>query len=140
VRSVAAAAATLAFFAVLPLPAGADPTFKAYTAADVNNPRYFFVCQSYSACADMVRDVPVNFELFWEPTKVRVNGVVDATVARLEYKSAPGGAPRAVPLVELYPGQRGFSFRSANISNGSIIAYGTDGQPIAVYRDRLSSS
>ncbi len=139
-RGATTVAAMLALFAVLPLPAGADPTFKAYTAADVDNPRYFYVCHSYSACADMVRDAPVNFELFWEPTKVRVNGVVDNTVARLEYQSAPGGAPRTVPLVEIYPGQRGFSFRSANISNGRIIAYGLDGQPIAIYQDRLSAS
>ena len=139
-RGATTAAAMLALFAVLPLPAGADPTFKAYTAADVDNPRYFYVCHSYSACADMVRDVPVSFELFWEPTKVRVNGVVDGTVARLEYQSAPGGAPRTVPLVEIYPGQRGFSFRSANISNGRIIAYGLNGQPIAIYQDRLSAS
>ncbi len=139
-RGAVTAAAVLAFFAVLPLPAGADPTFKAYTAADVSNPRYFFVCHSYSACAAMVHEVPVNFTIFWEPTKVRVNGVVNATVARLEYQSAPGGAPRDVPLVDLYPGQRGFSFRSANISNGRITAYDSTGHPIATYRDRLATS
>ena len=36
-----------------------------------------------------------------EKTKVRVNGVVDAQLTRLEFISAPGGAPRPVPLLEL---------------------------------------
>jgi alpha-1,2-mannosyltransferase len=38
-RVATTAVAALAAFAVLPLPAGADPTFKAYTLADASNPR-----------------------------------------------------------------------------------------------------
>ncbi|MEV0329033.1 glycosyltransferase 87 family protein [Micromonospora echinospora] len=133
-RVAMAGVAGLAFFAVQPLPAGADPTFKAYTEADVGNPRYFFVCRSQYECGEFGADArPITFGLATERTKVRVNGVVDDTVARLEYRSAPGGPPRAVPLVEAYPGQRLFSFRSASVAHGRLVAYGVDGAPIASY-------
>lgn len=135
-----AAAATLAFFAVQPLPAGADPTFKAYTLADVANPRYFFVCRSPAACAAYGGDGPVTFGTAVEPTKVRVNGVVSPEVARLEYYSAPGGVPRVIPLLAAYPGSRTFSFRSATMSHGRLVAYGTDRHPLAVYDDELAAA
>lgn len=135
-----AAAATLAFFAVQPLPAGADPTFKAYTLADVANPRYFFVCRSPAACAAYGGDGPVTFGTAVEATKVRVNGVVSPEVARLEYYSAPGGAPRVIPLLAAYPGSRTFSFRSATMSHGRLVAYGTDRHPLAVYDDELAAA
>lgn len=135
-RVVAAAAATLACVAVLPLPAAADPTFKAYTRADVDNPRYFFFC-SRTACPDRAANTPVRFATAREKTKVRVNGVVDATVERLEYRSAPGGAPRAIPLVQIHPGQRAFSFRSATMTHGRLVAYGADGRVLAAYTDEL---
>lgn len=133
-----AAAATVAFFAVQPLPAGADPTFKAYGPADVDNPRYFFVCGSEVECAEFTAGTPINFGVTAERTKVRVNGVVDATVTRLEYRSAPGGAARTIPLLQVYPGQWLFSFRSANLSHGQLTAYGADGTPIATYTAELS--
>jgi alpha-1,2-mannosyltransferase len=125
-RVATVAAAALACFAVLPLPAGADPTFKAYTRADAGNPRYFFASPYLRAGGD-----PVLFGIARERTKVRVNGVVGGAVARLEYRSAPGGAPRAVPLVEYVPGQREFSFRSANLAHGRLVAYGADGGVLA---------
>jgi hypothetical protein len=135
-----AAAATLAFFAVQPLPAGADPTFKAYSLADVANPRYFFVCRGSAACAAYGGTGPVTFGTAVEPTKVRVNGVVSPQVARLEYYSAPGGAPRAIPLLAAYPGSRTFSFRSATMSHGRLVAYGADGRALAVYDDELAAA
>jgi len=132
-----AAAATVAFFAVQPLPAGADPTFKAYGVTDVSNPRYFFVCRSQVQCADYAAGAPIRFGVGRERTKVRVNGVVDGTVSRLEYRSAPGGVARSIPLLPVYPGQRVFSFRAANLAHGELTAYGVDGRPIATYRDEL---
>ncbi|MCW3844255.1 glycosyltransferase 87 family protein [Micromonospora yasonensis] len=135
-----AATATLAFFAVQPLPAGADPTFKAYSLADVANPRYFFVCRGPAECAAYGGTGPVTFGTAVEPTKVRVNGVVSPDVARLEYYSAPGGAPRVIPLLAAYPGSRTFSFRSASMTHGRLVAYGPDGRPIAVYDDELAAA
>ncbi|MGC4852328.1 hypothetical protein ACLQ24_02770 [Micromonospora sp. DT4] len=79
-------AVTLAFFAVQPLPAGADPTFKAYTLDDVVDPRYFFVCRGPVECAAYNTAAPVTFGTRAEKTKVRVNGVVSARVARLDYR------------------------------------------------------
>ncbi|HEY6595611.1 MAG TPA: glycosyltransferase 87 family protein, partial [Asanoa sp.] len=130
-RAAAAGAAGLALVALLPLPAGADPTFKAYSAADVRNPRYFYACASPSACAALVSGSAVGFRIAHERTKVRVNGVVDAAVARMEYRSAPGGAPRLIPLVEWFPGQRGFSFRSATLAHGRLTAYDMAGVLVA---------
>ncbi|WP_329100341.1 glycosyltransferase 87 family protein [Micromonospora sp. NBC_01699] len=129
---------TLACFAVLPLPAGADPTFKAYTLADAGNPRYFYFCRSGAGCADPSTGVAVRFGVVREKTKVRVNGVVDPVVTRLEYRSAPGGAPRTIPLLELGPGQREFSFRSANMAHGLLVAYGADGREVASFTDELN--
>jgi hypothetical protein len=133
-----AAAAALAFLAVQPLPAAADPTFKAYTLTDTGNPRYFFVCRTQAGCASFIGPMAIRFGVTAEKTKVRVNGVVGPAVSRLEYHSAPGGAPRAIPLLALYPGQRVFSFRSASLSHGRLVAYGADGRPIASYTDELS--
>ncbi|MFG2052778.1 glycosyltransferase 87 family protein [Micromonospora sp. NPDC048930] len=135
-----AVGATLAFFAVQPLPAGADPTFKAYSLADVANPRYFFFCRGAAECAAYGGAGPVTFGTAVEPTKVRVNGVVSPEVARLEYYSAPGGAPRAIPLLPAYPGSRTFSFRSATMTHGRLVAYGADGRPIATYDDELAAA
>lgn len=134
-RVATATAATVACFAVLPLPAGADPTFKAYTLADVGNPRYFYFCPGQAACAEMA--APVRFAVAREPTKVRVNGVVGTPVARLEYQAAPGGPPRAIPLLNVGAGQRTFSFRSANLSHGHLTAYGFDGRVLATYSEEL---
>ncbi|WBB81046.1 glycosyltransferase 87 family protein [Micromonospora sp. WMMD882] len=135
-RAVVAVVAALTVVAVQPLPAGADPTFKAYTGADLDNPRYFFVCRSEPQCGALGAAArPIVFGLATERTKVRVNGVVDGSVARLEYRSAPGGPPRAVPLVEAYPGQRLFSFRSATLSYGRLVAYDAGGAPIATYTE-----
>jgi alpha-1,2-mannosyltransferase len=133
----AAAAAALAFFAVQPLPAAADPTFKAYTLADTGNPRYFFVCRSQAGCASFIGHTPIRFAVTAEKTKVRVNGVVGPAVTRLEYQSAPGGAPRTIPLLALYPGQRVFSFRSASLAHGRLTAYGPDGKPMVTYAREL---
>jgi len=133
-----AAAVTVAIVALQPLPAAADPTFKAYTLADAGNPRYFFACRSQAECAAFGAGTPIHFGVTAERTKVRVNGVVDGTVGRLEYQSAPGGAPRTIPLLALYPDQRVFSFRSANLSHGRLVAYGLDGEPIATYTDELA--
>ena len=116
-----------------PPPAGADPTFKAYGLSDVPNPRYFYVCRSETACADFGAGAPIRYGVLAEQTKVRVNGVVDPTVARLAYQSAPGGPARPIPLLPVYPGQRLFSFRSANLSHGRLVAYDAAGQPIATY-------
>lgn len=137
-RLGAATAATVAFFAVQPLPAGADPTFKAYTMADVHNPRYFYACRGPVECADFAGGSLLNFAVAREKTKVRVNGVVSGAVARLEYQSAPGGAAQSIPLLEVYPGQRLFSFRSANLAHGRLTAYGTDGTRLASYTDELT--
>ncbi|MFG1882092.1 hypothetical protein [Micromonospora sp. NPDC049102] len=133
-------AVALAFFAVQPLPAGADPTFKAYILDDVVNPRYFFVCRGPAECAAYNTAAPVTFGTRAEKTKVRVNGVVSARVARLDYYSAPGGAPRSIPLLEAYPGTRTFSFRSASMAQGRLVAYDVDGQPIASYDDELAAA
>jgi hypothetical protein len=137
-RAATTAVAALALVVLLPLPAGADPTFKAYTLADTANPRYFFYCRTAQACADLAAGGPVHFGTFREPTKVRVNGVVDASVARLEFTSAPGGPPRDIPLLQMFPGQRTFSFRLANIAAGRLIAYGPDGRVLAVFTDTLN--
>jgi hypothetical protein len=137
-RAATTAVAALACIALLPLPAGADPTFKAYTLADTANPRYFFYCRSAEVCAGLTAGGPVHFGTFREPTKVRVNGVVDGSVVRLEFTSAPGGPPREIPLVEWFPGQRTFSFRLANIAAGRLVAYGRDGRVLAVFTDTLN--
>ncbi|MEV4626809.1 glycosyltransferase 87 family protein [Micromonospora sp. NPDC049523] len=137
-RAATAVTATLACFAVLPLPAGADPTFKAYTVADADNPRYFYFCRDGSGCAAPSSAAAVRFGVVREKTKVRVNGVVDESVTRLEYRSAPGGAPRVIPLLDLRPGQREFSFRSANMAHGRLAAYGADGRELASFTDELN--
>ncbi|WP_433126008.1 glycosyltransferase 87 family protein [Micromonospora sp. CA-240977] len=134
------ATVAVAFFAVQPLPAGADPTFKAYALDDVVNPRYFFVCRGPVECAAYDTGAPVTFGTRAEKTKVRVNGVVSPQVTRLEYYSAPGGAPRAIPLLDAYPGSRTFSFRSANMAQGRLVAYAADGQPIASYDEELAAA
>ncbi|MEU7995898.1 glycosyltransferase 87 family protein [Micromonospora sp. NPDC049060] len=134
------AALAVAFFAVQPLPAGADPTFKAYALSDVANPRYFFVCRGPAECAAYGTDAPVTFGTRREKTKVRVNGVVSPAVARLEYHSAPGGAPRVIPLLAPYPGPRTFSFRSATMTHGRLVAYAADGRPIATYDEELAAA
>ncbi|TYC06644.1 DUF2029 domain-containing protein [Micromonospora sp. WP24] len=139
-RTGVAAATAVAFFAVQPLPAGADPTFKAYALDDVVNPRYFFVCRGPVACASYDDGGPVTFGTRTEKTKVRVNGVVSTEVARLEYHSAPGGAPRVIPLLSPYPGPRVFSFRSATMTHGRLVAYGADGRPIATFDDELAAA
>ncbi|MEJ3744340.1 glycosyltransferase 87 family protein [Actinomycetes bacterium KLBMP 9797] len=128
-RTATVAGAVLACFALLPLPAGADPTFKAYTHADAGNPRYFY----FSPGAALTAGAPVRFGVLREKTKVRVNGVVSSAVARLEYRSAPGGAPRDVPLLALVPGPREFSFRSANLAAGRLVAYDATGRVLATY-------
>ncbi|MGW4502433.1 hypothetical protein ACWENR_27980, partial [Micromonospora sp. NPDC004336] len=134
------AALAVAFFAVQPLPAGADPTFKAYTLADVHNPRYFFVCRGPAECAAYGTGAPVTFGTRREKTKVRVNGVVSPEVARLEYHSAPGGAPRVIPLLAAHPGSRTFSFRSATMTHGRLVAYAADGRPLASYDEELAAA
>ncbi|MGK5741146.1 glycosyltransferase 87 family protein [Micromonospora sp. URMC 103] len=135
-----AATAAVAFFAVQPLPAGADPTFKAYALDDVPNPRYFFVCRGATECAAYGTSSPVTFGTRTEKTKVRVNGVVSARVARLEYYSAPGGAPRVIPLLSPDAGPRVFSFRSATMAHGRLVAYDAGGHPIAVVDDELAAA
>lgn len=137
-RLGAASAAVIAFFAVQPLPAGADPTFKAYAMADAQNPRYFFVCHGAAGCAEFLGDRLINFAVTREKTKVRVNGVVSPAVARLEFHSAPGGAARDIPLLQVHAGQRIFSFRSANLAHGRLVVYGVDGAALATYTDELS--
>ncbi|MET8150099.1 glycosyltransferase 87 family protein [Actinoplanes sp. NPDC049668] len=136
-RAATTAAAAVAGFVILPLPAGADPTFKSYSLADTANPRYFFYCRTAETCAALADGAPVRFGTFREPTKVRVNGMVDRAVARLEFTSAPGGPAREIPLVEMFPGQRAFSFRLANIAAGRLVAYGHSGQILAVFTDSL---
>ncbi len=138
-RVGAVAAGALAVFAVQPLPAGADPTFKAYAITDVDNPRYFFVCRGPAQCVAYGGETPVTFGTRAEKTKVRVNGVVSPAVARLEYHSAPGGAPRVIPLLEAWPGSRVFSFRSATMTHGRLVAYAADGRPLAEYADELTA-
>ncbi|RIV41203.1 glycosyltransferase 87 family protein [Micromonospora radicis] len=135
-----AAAGVLAFFAVQPLPAGADPTFKAYRMQDVVNPRYFFVCRDATQCARFGTAAPVTFGTRTEKTKVRVNGVVSDRVDRLEYHSAPGGPPRAIPLLAAYPGVRTFSFRSATMAHGRLVAYDADGHELATYDEELAAA
>lgn len=137
-RAATTAAAAVACFAVLPLPAGADPTFKAYTVADTNNPRYFFYCRTAQTCSGLANGAPVRFGTFRESTKVRVNGMVDPVVARLEFTSAPGGPTREIPLVEMFPDQRAFSFRLANIAAGRLAAYGHNGEILALFTDALN--
>ncbi|MEV4663921.1 glycosyltransferase 87 family protein [Micromonospora echinofusca] len=134
------AALAVAFFAVQPLPAGADPTFKAYALSDAGNPRYFFVCRGALECAAYGTDAPVTFGVRRERTKVRLNGVVSPAVARLEYHSAPGGAPRVIPLLAPHPGPRTFSFRSATMAHGRLVAYAADGRPIATYDEELAAA
>ncbi|WBB53457.1 glycosyltransferase 87 family protein [Verrucosispora sp. WMMD573] len=134
-----ASVGALAFFAVQPLPAGADPTFKAYRLPDVVNSRYFFVCRGPVECARYGTDAPVTFGTRSEKTKVRVNGVVSDQVARLDYHSAPGGPPRTIPLLAAYPGVRTFSFRSATMAHGQLIAYSADGRALARYDDELTA-
>ncbi|TCB98493.1 DUF2029 domain-containing protein [Micromonospora zingiberis] len=135
-----AVAGVLAFFAVQPLPAGADPTFKTYRMQDVVNPRYFFVCRDAAQCARYQTAAPVTFDTRTEKTKVRVNGVVSDQVQRLEYHSAPGGPPRAIALLAAYPGVRTFSFRSATMNHGRLVAYGADGRELATYDDELAAA
>ncbi|GAA0722546.1 DUF2029 domain-containing protein [Dactylosporangium roseum] len=126
-RPVTAVAVALTVIALLPLPAGADPTFKAYSASDLANPRYFYFS------ADPLPGEPVRFLVRREKTKVRVNGVAGAEVARLRYRSAPGGLSRTVPLLDLEPGVRTFSFRSANLAHGRLDALAPDGRVVATF-------
>ncbi|MGN9811310.1 glycosyltransferase 87 family protein [Micromonospora sp. BQ11] len=139
-RVATTAVAALAFFAVQPLPAGADPTFKAYALSDVGNPRYFFVCRDAPSCAAYGTGAPVTFGVRTERTKVRVNGVVSPLVARLEYHSAPGGPPRQIPLLAAHAGTRVFSFRSATMTHGRLVAYAADGRAIATYAEELAAA
>ncbi|MFV2102929.1 glycosyltransferase 87 family protein [Micromonospora sp. LOL_024] len=139
-RAAVASVGVLAFFAVQPLPAGADPTFKAYRLADVANPRYFFVCRGQVECVRYGTEAPVTFDTRSEKTKVRVNGVVADHVARLDYHSAPGGPPRTIPLLAAYPGVRTFSFRSATMVHGRLVAYAADGRELAEYADELAAA
>ncbi|GAA3188297.1 hypothetical protein GCM10010532_002810 [Dactylosporangium siamense] len=120
-------AAGLAVLALTPLPAGADPTFKAYSADDLTNPRYFYFTGT------PVAGQPVTFAIRREKTKVRVNGVVGAEVAGLRYTSAPGGAARGIPLLEAEPGVRTFSFRSASLAHGRLEALDAAGQVTATF-------
>lgn len=137
--AVTAAVATgLAVVAVQPLPAAADPTFKAYSWEHTSNPRYFYVCHDRAGCADFIGRRAIRFVVTAEKTKVRVNGVVDARVGRLEYHSAPGGAPREIPLLALYPEHRVFSFRSASLSHGRLVVYDVAGRPLVTYIDELA--
>lgn len=137
--AVATAAATaLAVVAVQPLPAAADPTFKAYSWQHTSNPRYFYVCHDEAGCADFLGPRAIRFAVTAEKTKVRVNGVVDARVGRLEYHSAPGGSPREIPLLDLYPEQRVFSFRSASLSHGRLVVYDVAGRPLVTYTSELA--
>ncbi len=126
-RIAVAAVAGLAVLALTPLPAGADPTFKAYSADDLTNPRYFYFTGA------PVPGQPVTFLVRREKTKVRVNGVVGAEVARLRYTSAPGGAARGIPLLDAEPGVRTFSFRSANLAHGRLEALDAAGQVTAAF-------
>ena len=126
-RVTVAVAAGLAVLALTPLPAGADPTFKAYSADDLTNPRYFFFSGT------PVAGQPVAFTIRREKTKVRVNGVVGAEVARLRYTSAPGGAARGIPLLEAEPGVRTFSFRSASLAHGRLEALDAAGEVTATF-------
>ncbi|GGM87818.1 glycosyltransferase 87 family protein [Dactylosporangium sucinum] len=125
--ALAFVAAALVMLALTPLPAGADPTFKAYSAGDLTNPRYFYFS------ADPRPGEPVRFLVRREKTKVRVNGVAGESVAELRYTSAPGGLARTVPLLSLDSGVRTFSFRSANLAHGRLEALAPDGAVVAVY-------
>jgi alpha-1,2-mannosyltransferase len=119
VRAVTTAIAALALFALMPLPAQADPSFKAYSRSELDNPRYFFFTGPAAG--------PISYGTAQEPTKSRMSGLVSSSVARLEYQSAPGGPPREIPLAEIRPGQRAFAFRCANLASGRLIAYDAAG-------------
>jgi alpha-1,2-mannosyltransferase len=127
-RTAVALAAAAVVLALTPLPAGADPTFKAYTAADLTNPRYFY----YDTTLPPAPGRPVAFEVRREKTKIRVNGVVDPTVAALRYQSAPGGAARRIPLIPA-ASARTFSFRSATLTHGRLDALARDGTVLATF-------
>ncbi|MGN9908371.1 glycosyltransferase 87 family protein [Phytohabitans sp. LJ34] len=140
-RVAVVGAAVLAGFAVLPLPAGADPTFKAYTMDDAANPRYFFASRAWAGGLVVRPEVPVRFDVAREKTKMRVNGVVGDAVARLEYRSAPGGSARAIPLLAVVaPGPREFSFRGANLTHGRLTAYAADGRELAAFTELTERS
>lgn len=126
-RVVVAAAAGLAVLALTPLPAGADPTFKAYSATDLRNPRYFY----FTGTPTDTR--PVAYLIRREKTKIRVNGTVGEGVAGLRYTSAPGGMARSIPLLEAEPGVRAFSFRSASLAHGRLEALDAAGQVTATF-------
>jgi hypothetical protein len=138
-RAGAVGVVVLAGFAVVPLPAAADPTFKAYGPRHATNSRYFFFCRTREQCAELSAAGPIRFGFAHEKTKVRVNGVIDGRVARLEFRSAPGGSPRKIPLVEIYPGQRAFSFRSANLSHGLLTVFGPGDQLLVAYPMRSTT-
>jgi alpha-1,2-mannosyltransferase len=133
-RPVTAMATALLVLALTPLPAVADPTFKAYSAADLTNPRYFY----YSAAPRPGE--PITFLVRREKTKVRVNGVADEQVAGLRYTSAPGGAARTVPLLDLQPGLHTFSFRSASLAHGRLDALSPSGDVVATFTDFANNS
>ncbi|GIF54235.1 glycosyltransferase 87 family protein [Asanoa iriomotensis] len=133
-----AAAVAVAVVALQPLPASADPTFKAYRLSDTTNPRYFYVCHDEPTCAAFIGDMSIRFGVVAEKTKVRVNGVVGPTVARLQYQSAPGGRPRDIPLLTRYEAGRVFSFRSASLAHGRLVAYDPAGNEIASYTRELT--
>ncbi|MGI5178180.1 glycosyltransferase 87 family protein [Dactylosporangium sp. CA-152071] len=126
-RIAVAAVAGLAALALTPLPAGADPTFKAYSAGDLTNPRYFYFTGTPAA------GEPIAYMIRREKTKVRVNGVVGTEVAGLRYTSAPGGAARSIPLLEADAGVRTFSFRSANLSHGRLDVLDASGEVAASF-------
>ncbi|SCG60309.1 hypothetical protein GA0074704_3673 [Micromonospora siamensis] len=52
----------------------------------------------------------------------------------------PGGAPRTIPLLSAYPGSRTFSFRSATMNHGRLVAHAADGRPLATYDDELAAA
>jgi len=122
-RALTTAVAALALFALMPLPAQADPSFKAYSRSELDNPRYFFFTGPAAG--------PISYGTAQEPTKSRMSGVVSDAVARLEYRSAPGGPPREIPLAEIHSGRRAFAFRCANLSSGRLIAYDAAGNVLA---------
>lgn len=122
-RAATTAIAALALFTLMPLPARADSSFKAYSRSELDNPRYLFFTGPAAG--------PISDGTAQEPTKFRMSGVVSTAVARLEYRSAPDGPPREIPLAEIYPGRRAFAFRCANLANGRLIAYDAQGKVLA---------
>ena len=56
-------------------------------------------------------------------------------------ENAPGARlVRKTILLAPYPGSRTFSFRSATMAHGRLVAYAADGRPIATYDDELAAA